>query len=368
MIDTVSNRSALATRLRDRIRREGPMTFRDWMNFALYDPQDGYYCRERERWGREGDYRTSPERSGLFAATFARYFATLYESLGSPDRFTILEMGAGNGQFAEGVLQTLAEFFPRVFAATSYVIDEVSPRSKALIQQRLRSFADRVQFKKLEEVVLARGIVFSNELIDSFPVHRLIVRNGQLAEYYVGVNDDKFVWKLDAPSIEVSERLGEYYDLSQLGEGQVFEVNFGVEDWLRQVANSLREGFLVTVDYGFENLFWRSANPNGTLRGFQRHQFVEDLLANPGEHDLTTSVDWSFVKAAGTRAGLSVVDFKALDKFLLDAGLLEQLRLQLEKTTSEGERASISAAAREMVLPDGMAASFQVLVQAVARP
>jgi SAM-dependent MidA family methyltransferase len=76
MIETASNTSTLTARLRERIRREGPLTFYDWMKAALYDPADGYYCRiDHNKWGREGDYRTSPERSSLFAATFARYFA-----------------------------------------------------------------------------------------------------------------------------------------------------------------------------------------------------------------------------------------------------------------------------------------------------
>ena len=80
----------LADRLRKRIKRAGPITFRDWMNSALYDPEDGYYCRaDLQRWGRAGDYRTSPERSPLFAATFARYFASLYEALNAPSRWTI---------------------------------------------------------------------------------------------------------------------------------------------------------------------------------------------------------------------------------------------------------------------------------------
>ncbi|MBA3768113.1 MAG: SAM-dependent methyltransferase, partial [Acidobacteria bacterium] len=114
--------SSLAERLRERIRCEGAITFHDWMQAALYDADEGYYCRpELPRWGRTGDYRTSPERSPLFAATFARYFATLYEKLCAPEVFAIVEAGAGAGHFAAGVLETLRRWYPRVFAATRYV-------------------------------------------------------------------------------------------------------------------------------------------------------------------------------------------------------------------------------------------------------
>src|SRR5687768_18101300 len=119
--------SGLAERLRERIRREGPITFCDWMRAALYDEPEGYYSRsDRQKWGRSADYRTSPERSSLFAATFARYFARLYEQLGRPAHWTIVEAGAGDGHFASGGLETLQAYFPSVFSATHYVIHEVS--------------------------------------------------------------------------------------------------------------------------------------------------------------------------------------------------------------------------------------------------
>src|SRR5919202_4738783 len=99
----LSAEKPLAERLRERIGREGAMTFRDWMAAALYDERDGYYRRsDLKRWGREGDYRTSPERSPLFAATFALYFAKLYEEIGAPREWTIFESGAGEGHFARG--------------------------------------------------------------------------------------------------------------------------------------------------------------------------------------------------------------------------------------------------------------------------
>lgn len=369
MIETIPNTSALAERLRERIRADGPITFCDWMKAALYDPNDGYYCRaDRPRWGREGDYRTSPERSSLFAATFARYFARLYDELGRPAQWTIFESGAGEGQFAEGVLHTLQRFFPQVFAATSYVIDEVSPNSRSLAQQRLQPFADRMEFKQLEDVEINPGVVFSNELLDAFPVHRVTVRDGQLEEFYVNVGENgNFEWQLDVPAPDLSSRLNSYFrEFSiQLGEGQVAEVSFEIADWLRKVVERMNKGYVVTVDYGteVEELYSAMSDKEGTLRGFHRHRFVDDLLARPGEQDLTTTVNWSFVKSAGARLGLEVVDFERQDRFLLAAGLLEQLEIEARECEDETERLRLSTAAREMILPDGMASHFQVLVQ-----
>jgi SAM-dependent MidA family methyltransferase len=369
MIETVSSTSGLADRLRERIRRAGPITFCDWMTAALYDAADGYYCRAgQNRWGREGDYRTSPERSSLFAATFARYFARLYDDLGQPSQWTIIEVGAGEGYFAGGILQTLQQSFPQVFSATSYVIDEVSSHSRSLAQERLQPFSDRVEFKKLEDVEINPGVVFSNELLDAFPVHRVMVRDGQLQEFYVNVDENEtFEWTLAAPRPDCLQRLLDYFEEFgiQLGEGQVVEVSFEIEEWLRQVAARMRGGYVVTVDYGAdaEDLYSPVAGTDGTLRGFHRHRFVDDLLARPGEQDLTTTVNWSFVKSVGARLGFEVVEFERQDRFLLAAGLLEQLAVESRQCKGEAERLRLSTAAREMILPDGMASHFQVLVQ-----
>ena len=366
MIETTANAYVLAERLRERIRHAGALTFRDWMKAALYDPFNGYYCRTGlTRWGREGDYRTSPERSSLFAATFARYFARLYDELGQPSRWTVVEVGGGAGHFASGVLQTLRRFFPQVFAATSYFIDEIGPPARALAQERLEPFADRVQFKKLDDIEIDPGVVFSNELLDAFPVHRVIMRAGELREFYVDVGRSrKFEWLVTLPSRPQLAKYFEEFNI-RLSEGQVAEVNLEIEAWLRKVAARMQTGFVVTVDYGAaaEDLYSSQAGMQGTLRSFHRHQFVDDLLSQPGDHDLTTTVNWSLVKSAGARLGLEVVEFDRQDKFLLAAGFLEQLEVGSRLSGDDAERLRISTAAREMILPDGMASRFQVLVQ-----
>ena len=331
---------------------------------ALYDSEHGYYMRsDRERWGREGDYRTSPERSELFAATFARYFASLYEQLDRPVEWTIVEGGAGEGSFAAGVLHTLATQFPGVFAATRYVVCDMSPERA---QERLREFGDRVEFcSDWDAISIDTGIYFSNELIDAFPVHR-VVKDGQgLSELYVTVDArGRFVWTTGLLS---TPRLAEFcreYSVD-LVDGQIIEINLEVEDWLARVAERLANGFVITVDYGAETaeLYDAGHRPNGTLRGFARHTFVDDVLAQPGECDLTTTINWTQIKTVGEKLGLKVVDFASQDKFLLRAGLLEEIEYQLSAAQNEAEKASLTSGAREMILPGGMASSFQVLVQ-----
>jgi SAM-dependent MidA family methyltransferase len=358
---------SLAERIKDLIRREGAITFHDWMKMALYDPSGGYYLRsDLERWGRAGDYRTSPERSALFAATFARYFAGLYDELDRPVEWTIVECGAGGGEFAAGVLDTLARQFPAVFDATHFIVYDVSEDALRRARERLAEFRDRVRcFSDWDQVSVDNGIVFSNELLDAFPVHRVVQTEQWLAEVYVNVDaKGDFSWATGALSTPRLSEFCQTYSIA-LNVGQITEINLEIDDWFARVASRLANGFVITVDYGAESreLYDSTLRPNGTLRGFCRHSFVDDVLAQPGECDITASVNWTQVKTAGKRLGLRVVDFGSQDKFLLDAGLLAELEYQLSRAESEAEKASLTTGAREMILPGGMASSFQVLVQ-----
>ena len=355
-------------RLRERIRRDGPMSFRDWMEAALYDPHEGYYRRgDLARWGRTGDYRTSPERSPLFAATLARYFATLYEELGSPPAWTIIESGAGAGHFARGALEAWQLSYPRLFSATRYIIDEASAAAREQIRDRLSMFAGRVEYRSITEIEapISEGIVFSNELLDAFPVHRVKLRDGVLCELFVGLDDaGAFTWVEKQPT---TPRLATYFKRigASLTEGQIAEVNLGAEEWMARVAAILDRGYVVTVDYGAEapELYTKPARRMGTLRAFYRHQFADNVLARPGEQDLTTTVDWTSIKKVGEEVGLEAVRFERQDQFLLRAGLLEELERMTAGTPSEADALILRASAREMILPGGMSESFQVLVQ-----
>jgi SAM-dependent MidA family methyltransferase len=174
----------------------------------------------------------------------------------------------------------------------------------------------------------------------------------------------QFVWSTGPPS---DTRLAEYFAFVgvELAEGQTTEVNLGVEDWLKTVAGKLRAGYVVTVDYGAaaEQLYCASERGQGTLRGFRQHRLVEDILASPGDQDITATLDWTFVRRAGERLGFETIDFQPQDRFLLCTGLLEELERMVAGTDDEALKLQLRTGAREMIMPTGMAASFQVLVQ-----
>ena len=336
------------------------------MQAALYDEHDGYYRRpDRIRQGRAGDYRTAPETSPLFGATFASHFAKCYVDLGRPETWTIYEIGAGRGDFAHAVLSTLRTSFPEVFAATRYLFDEPGDEARQIAAHKLSDYSDRIEFLPLAELTTSlTGIIFSNELLDAFPVHRVIRSQGTLREMCVDVNDAlEFVWAQS----DLDPRVAAFCERNnlQLSDGQIFEVNLAAADFVARAAALIERGLLITVDYGADraDLLNAPSRGAGTLRSFHRHRMIDDLLSHPGEQDLTTTVDWTQIKEAGDRHGLRVLRLERLDQFLLSEGILDQLSTASSRIADTAEVLRLNVGAREMIMPDGLAAHFQVLVQ-----
>ena len=233
--------------------------------------------------------------------------------------------------------------------------------------RRLADFADNEDLAGREDLAepFDNVVVFSNELLDAFPVHRVVMRGGRLRELFVGLGAGvEFVWVEREPS---TPRLVEHFERAgvTLEEGRFAEVNLDAEEWVARAARLVGRGFVVTVDYGDEaaNLFSAAHRRGGTLRAFRGHKFADDVLRSPGEQDLTTTVNWTQIVSAGEDAGLQTVALERLDTFLLRAGLLEQLERECALDGEEAEVARLRLDAREMILPGGMASHFQVLVQ-----
>jgi SAM-dependent MidA family methyltransferase len=364
----------LEKKLIARISQEGPVTFRDFMASALYDPALGYYNTERQKIGPAGDYYTSSNVHSAFGAVLAATFADLLnarvvEEDSSAD-ITVVEMGAGTGRLASDLLATMRDERAAVFQRLRYVIVETSPRMRELQKDRLRDFAERVEWCDLSEIGRPSGarLIFSNELIDALPVHRARFRQGSLEELYVTVEPDP---KAGANHLALAwgeastEELSRYIERMKvkLSEGQIVEINLDAIDWLRRVSASIESGYLVTIDYGdtVAHLYGPD-RLEGTLRSFYRHTLISSPLEKVGEQDLTASVNFTALIDYGRDFGLETVSYERQTAFLMRSGLIERIAA-MESATGGIDDLKERLAIKNLFVPGGVSDNFRVLIQ-----
>jgi SAM-dependent MidA family methyltransferase len=351
--EAITENIALKEAIVARIQREGGISFRDFMAMALYEPGLGYYCSPSAKIGREGDYLTSPEVSPIFGVMVGRQLGEMWEVLGKPVAFDLVEVGAGNGSLCRDILSSAKRRAPEFLAAANYTIVEPIPSFEARQRERLASYGldSRVQWR-VEMPADIEGCILSNELLDSMPVHRVEVRDEKLREIYVSWDGLRFIDELREPTPEV--RL-HFQGLDMLpGEGCRAEVNLEAPRWMNEAASALRRGFVLTLDYGYEasELYapWRS---DGTLLCFYRHNPSGDPYSRIGQQDMTAHVDFTTLRRAGEEAGLATVGLTPQAEFLTNIGISDALPTLGNEIELEG-RLARRRAISELLDPAGL--------------
>jgi len=354
----------LERRLIERINREGPLTFRDFMHAVLYDPELGYYNTERLKIGPQGDFYTSSNVHPAFGALLARAFAELWSP--SIEPLTIVEVGGGTGQLAVDVLSALRDEHPAIFEHLKYIAVDASPAMRTRQREKLTDFEDHVYWCDLQDLERApiNGIVFSNEFVDALPVHRVRKVGGTLEELYVerSTSGTSLALAWNKPS---TKKIPEYVDRNgvPLRQGQIVEINLDAVDWLSRLAAALKEGFLITIDYGdIAELLQGPDRESGTLRSFYRHHLIDSPLDRVGEQDLTASVNFTALIKYGRDLGFETVSYERQVAFLLRMGLIERIAGRDE---SESFAADLKdrLALKNLFVPGGISDNFRVLIQ-----
>ena len=342
--------ASLPERLSDRIAREGPISFADFMAAALYDAEGGYYTRGASI-GEPGDFLTSPHVSPAFAAALARVFAFDAERL--PGRVDFVEVGAGEGRFLEDFTQALAVLAPDVHSRLRVTAVEASEAGRSALASKGITPAPRVLsgVEELEDNSVS-GWIFSNELFDALPVTRVMGAEDGLRELRVGFDGQRFVWA-PAPAGEAVRAHLESQGIA-LAPGQKGEVSLSLADLQRRLARALTRGWLVAFDYGHPAriLYHPFARPEGTLAVHSGGRRGGDPLEAPGTRDITAHVNWDVLLAAGEAEGLHTDHLARQGAYLTEAGIFDFARNDAEKWRIF-----------RLVDPGGMGEEISVLVQ-----
>lgn len=346
------------------------------MELALYCPVCGFYEKENDTIGRGGDFYTSVSVGSLFGELLAFQFADWLAPAGAncergKRALRIVEAGAHDGKLAGDILTWLLLRRPELAAQVEYWIVEPSARRQERQRETLREFAPRVQWAvRLSAIghrptTQVRGVIFSNELLDAMPVHRLgwDAQRREWFEWGVSVEREEFVWRRLPKPLRVS-RLAFHVPpelLAVLPDGFTTEICPAAENWWREAAGLLSGGKLLTIDYGLnaEEVF-TPGRKAGTLRAYRQHRLDDNVLANPGEQDLTAHVNFTAIQSAGEEVGLKTERFDTQARFLTEiAGRAWHENNGFGPWTSNHTRQF-----QTLTHPEFLGRSFRVLVQA----
>jgi SAM-dependent MidA family methyltransferase len=341
--------------IKQRISNEGPISFYNFMEMALYYPGLGYYTGPKDKIGRTGDFFTSSNLTHAFGAMIGKQLEEMWRLLGE-NEFTIVEYGAGTGALCADILNYL-KGNTKMYQQLHYAIIEKSPAMRELEKARVN---EKVSwYNSIDELSPVTGCILSNELLDNLSVHR-VVMGDELMEIFVD-DADGFV-EILRPASEVIKNYVAELNVN-LPPGFKTEINLEATEWISHIASSLKQGYVLTIDYGFQSAeLYKPHRSQGTLLCYQEHQINDDPYRDIGRQDITAHVNFTALCHWGLKNGLGCSGLTNQANFLLALGIKEYLREAAPQGGNIAELAMKEARLTRILLIE-MGSKFKVLIQ-----
>ena len=352
---------SLSEIVQNRIREEGPISFHDFMEMALYYPELGYYTSTNVKFGEHGDYFTAPFFTNVYGNLIARQLEEMWYLSGRKE-FSIVEYGAGLGSLCSDILQSLQYNKPLYKKLKYYIIEksDVLREGQRKFFKTSTGIGEKISWiNDIEEISPFTGCVLANEVLDNFSVHKVVMKERELREVFVD-HANNFT-EIVKPA---SEPLKGYFRQLQveLPEDFFAEVNLEAIEWLRKIAASMQKGFVLTIDYGFPSSeLYQAYRRLGTIVCYHKHAVNDHPYDNIGQQDITAHVNFSALDLWGKRHGLMNCGFTTQSQFLSGLGITNHLRkIETEKQQDPEIRNKL----RELhTLLISMGRKFKVLIQ-----
>ena len=334
------------------IRTTGPMSVATYMGLCLTHPTKGYY-KGADPLGAAGDFVTAPEISQMFGELIGFFLVNLWQQMGNPKEFTLLELGPGRGTLMADVLRVAcrAEGFRdaldlRLFETNPALIAEQHARLEAYGAKWIDGF-DKVGPGPL--------LVVANEFFDALPIRQFVRTEDGWHERMVGTNNGRRVFGLNPTPIPASAMPA---TLASAELNAVLEVGLASGEVMNRLATTIstQGGAILAIDYGYAH-----TQTGETLQGVRRHQYA-DVLDAPGEVDISAHVDFEALGAVATKAGLAIQPLATQGQFLTRMGINERTSALI--AANPGSAQDLSAAKARLVGPDQMGNLFKVFCAA----
>jgi SAM-dependent MidA family methyltransferase len=285
------------------------------MESALYDPVAGYYASAKARIGASGDFVTAVSSGPLFGRLLARQFSEMWALLGSPASWSLIEQGAFDGRLCCDILQALQSYAPACFEATAVHLVEPFSLFQRLQAKTLEAFAPKLTWhRSLGSLPPFTGVHYSNELLDAFPFH--IVRRNPDAWNELKVTAQNGTLTLQ-PHILTNAALHDRASQLRVDTpGFTTEICLGHTQWLGELRQKLVSGWVLAFDYGMsQNELLLPHRKDGTANAYRSQQRTSNLLAHPGEQDLTAHVNFTALTQEALNQGWNLNGYTDQHRF-----------------------------------------------------
>ena len=315
----------LAQIIADEIRTGGPMPFRRFMELALYHPRHGYYVGERDPFGTGGDFYTNAQLQPVFGRLLAQQIGRWRQELGSPESFSVMELGPGRGEIGAQVRKCIPEI-----DWTGVDYGDTWPQRPVC------------------------GVVLCNEFFDALPVDSVERTAQGWLKRGVGLSGGRFCWRT-VGSVQADPRWPD------IEPGRRIESCDGQVAALRRIADSLERGWILVIDYGYTRGEIERGGRflDGSIMGYSQHRADPDVLLEPGCRDITAHVNFSALEDAARGAGLEVTPVRPQQAYLLSLGEPDGFAYAL---AAESERRAAQLRMQLKTLLFGLGETFRVLV------
>ncbi|WP_324283112.1 SAM-dependent methyltransferase [Cyanobacterium aponinum UTEX 3222] len=348
------------------------ITFADYMNLCLYDSEYGYYNSENILIGKNGDFYTSTSLSSDFGELLAIQLEEFWRVMDKPTPFHLVEVGAGEGNLTINILNYLKTHYPDFFQSIEYIIIEKSEilaeKQKQIIKKSFNKpvISKWCKWEDIENNSL-QGCIFSNELIDAFPVHLVEFNQGILHEVYLTNNEGNLTEVLgNLSTVEIEDffkTLNINFSQDIYPEKYRTEVNIQALNWLKTVTKKLKKGYVLTIDYGYQgDKYYHPQRFQGTLKCYYQHRHHNNPYVNIGCQDITSHINFTALEIYGERYGLSNIAYTPQALFLMNLGLGDRISELSSGKIPIGEIIERRNQLHSLINPEGLG-NFGILLQ-----
>lgn len=337
------------------------LSFSAFMHKALYDPEYGYYASGRVRIGKEGDFFTNVSVGNMYGKVIALFFYDLWESMGKPNPFSIVEQGAHDGKLAGDILEALSQC-KELFECTHYHIVEPFLCHQRHQEETLKHFHKISWVSEISSLPTFIGVHFSNELLDAFPVDLLVWTGKEWLEKRVLQEQQAPSW-MTTPIKEKKLQEVAVTLPTDLAPGFLWEVRLHLDTWLASIASRMERGMILIADYGYSgNQRFAPYRAQGSLACYQNHQRYDDpdhLLEEPGKRDISAHVDFSALALTALEKDWDLLGFSDQHHFIV--GAVEQWLQSIDGEPPDQATRRDLRRLQTLLHPETMGRQFQFL-------